>query len=995
MIIQLHFCIVKDFKKIKLLVMETLNTIKKITLTALFLLFNFATTLWGQGWTNTYSPDRQLRINAIHQLEDESYWVTGANLLTNDKTRLLRVDKDGVVVQGFDYDSISGGFSQSTITPDRGMIIFGTGVHDPDFQHTRRRVALRVDENGEKLWYKEVHVFENPSGTGQGNMAIDTTDDNGFICALNPHDTAFNQKRILLKRLDENGNILWEQHYYDSVPSAFVTSVLNSKDNGFIVGASGFDSVEEYRSKIFKIDANGNFLWEYVPSFPTAWVSGFVSNDPTKINVHGTDTSYAISSPYLGQIDQNGNELWVQSYPPLSDSSSLGFLVELDDFTFAGITSKSSGSIVENTRFSLAKIDTSGNILTQKFLPTSNLSLDYNLLQGAFNKTIDQGFIFGGWVNHFSENTPCGFLIKTDSTGQVYPNSISGKAFYDRNENCEIDQDEEFLPGKFLSFSNSQDSFLVSTQSDGSYTLGLDNSIYNVSVVNTIAPYWEESDCNINTINLSGNIDTVVNFGFEPVEELPYIVVDAFTRPRICVNNTYYIKYCNNGTAEFTGIVEIEVDELLEITGSSIPWSSINNNTLIFFQADELGIGECETIEIYYDVPCEMDLTGVAVCIDVSVISDSVLNVNPLWDESNLELSVEYEQGEDSIEFKLKNIGSGNMGNPENLIVIEDNVILELNPIELSSQAEFNFKVPANGKTWRAFINQTAFNPYSKFATKFIEGATFDASQEISLGFANQFPNNGYHAFYHTFCDIVRNSYDPNQKTVFPEGLLPGNFIKENMNLEYMLEFQNTGNDVAYVVRIVDTLPPYVNPQTLVTGISSHPYTFKFLDYNVVEFLFEGINLPDSASDESGSKGFVKFKIDQIPDNPVGTKIDNSVAIYFDYNDPIITNIARVVIGEFKITDLETSISDNGESNIEISTYPNPFKEFVNFRVGGEIYESLELNLYDMSGRNISKQIVHNSNELRINAENLTQSLYIFEISSKGRILGTGKIMAQ
>jgi hypothetical protein len=58
----------------------------------------------------------------------------------------------------------------------------------------------------------------------------------------------------------------------------------------------------------------------------------------------------------------------------------------------------------------------------------------------------------------------------------------------------------------------------------------------------------------------------------------------------------------------------------------------------------------------------------------------------------------------------------------------------------------------------------------------------------------------------------------------------------------------------------------------------------------IVKFNFPNINLPDSLSDEAGSKGFVRFKV-KLKDNlPLGTTIENTAYIYFDFNAPIITN---------------------------------------------------------------------------------------------------------
>ena len=73
---------------------------------------------------------------------------------------------------------------------------------------------------------------------------------------------------------------------------------------------------------------------------------------------------------------------------------------------------------------------------------------------------------------------------------------------------------------------------------------------------------------------------------------------------------------------------------------------------------------------------------------------------------------------------------------------------------------------------------------------------------------------------------------------------------------------------------------------------------------------------------EPASHGFVSFRIDLVEGLPIGTRINNSAAIYFDRNDPIFTDTAWHVIG----TDIYGSIG-LGRDKVEpvkVALYPNP-----------------------------------------------------------------------
>ena len=64
--------------------------------------------------------------------------------------------------------------------------------------------------------------------------------------------------------------------------------------------------------------------------------------------------------------------------------------------------------------------------------------------------------------------------------------------------------------------------------------------------------------------------------------------------------------------------------------------------------------------------------------------------------------------------------------------------------------------------------------------------------------------------------------------------------------------------------------------------------------------------LPDSNVNEPASHGFIKFRIQQKASNPTGARIENTAAIYFDYNAPVLTNTTWHTIGnDFIISGVE------------------------------------------------------------------------------------------
>ena len=75
---------------------------------------------------------------------------------------------------------------------------------------------------------------------------------------------------------------------------------------------------------------------------------------------------------------------------------------------------------------------------------------------------------------------------------------------------------------------------------------------------------------------------------------------------------------------------------------------------------------------------------------------------------------------------------------------------------------------------------------------------------------------------------------------------------------------------------------------------------------NIVYFQFSNINLVDSGSNQLMSNGFIHFSVQPQDTVSSGTYIHNKASIYFDYNDPVITNTATTAI---KSTTLPVIIS--------------------------------------------------------------------------------------
>lgn len=147
-----------------------------------------------------------------------------------------------------------------------------------------------------------------------------------------------------------------------------------------------------------------------------------------------------------------------------------------------------------------------------------------------------------------------------------------------------------------------------------------------------------------------------------------------------------------------------------------------------------------------------------------------------------------------------------------------------------------------------------------------------------------------------SFKSLIRCSFDPNDKSASPKGESEEAWTLAGQDIIYTIRFQNTGNDTAFYVEIVDTLDENLDVSTFEFISSSHsPLEISIEpieeDLNsILRFRFNEIQLPDSSTNELASNGFIVFSIAPLSSVEDSTIITNDAAIVFDFNEPIITN---------------------------------------------------------------------------------------------------------
>jgi hypothetical protein len=562
--------------------------------------------------------------------------------------------------------------------------------------------------------------------------------------------------------------------------------------------------------------------------------------------------------------------------------------------------------------------------------------------------------------------------------------SITGTVYLDNNSNCLFDAGESKMANWKVKGIGQQTGTIYTgtTDANGQYELNIcpdDNDIE----ISLDVPFVYNATCPMTyMLSILPNQQITQHIPVELEADCNLLSVDLSTqRIRPCFLGTYNVPYCNLSTQTVSGVyIDVTLDSLLAYNGATIPGVSLGDNRFRF-TIGTLAPGACNSFNVGFFANCNAP-AGITHCSEARIYPAVLCDSSGLWSGAWIEANG-YCDG-DSVRLSLTNKGTAPMATELDFIVVEDFIMSVQNPetFQLVPNETLKIAVPANGATWRIQSPQESGHPWGGIVAAFVEGC----GGLNTVGASLAFPIASSDPFVATDCMVSVASFDPNDKQAVPTGYGVEHFIEKNTDIQYHLRFQNTGTDTAYTVVLLDSLSLYVDPRSVVPGASSHPFDVDILEGNVLRFRFDNINLPDSTANLEGSQGFVKYNIQQVPNNPEGTVIHNQAAIYFDNNAPILTNTTTHTIGK-KFIAVETN-ELQGQASIKV--YPNPSSGQVYFELPVTI-ENGQFELRDALGRLVTT-VQFQGNGFRLEGTDMAAGLYFFQINTGGLRGYSGKI---
>lgn len=200
-------------------------------------------------WTKTY-VDAGIEV-AYHILETQNgeFLVTGTNQDTSSERELyfLKVSADGTPIWNKKIGPAIGKWGYSTIELSNGDLLTCGKITVGDDSQI---LVVRMDDHGNVLWEKE---YGQSYFTEQGN-SLRQNADGSFIIAGSTHEKHSGESGIALLKIDQSGNQLLLKEFGGTYSSAGKNILKDENDDNIITG--------NYNGNIFMTRTDNNGVYK-------------------------------------------------------------------------------------------------------------------------------------------------------------------------------------------------------------------------------------------------------------------------------------------------------------------------------------------------------------------------------------------------------------------------------------------------------------------------------------------------------------------------------------------------------------------------------------------------------------------------------------------------------------------------------------------------------------------------------------------------------------
>lgn len=764
---------------------------------------------------------------------------------------------------GVKWSRVYGGTFDDIVTdvvavPDSGFIAVGhTNSSNGDFAGVtggQRSFIIRFDKDGRTGWRR---FFGGPYDEMHGVTTSDNQ--NFFACGLTS-----SSNDVFVVKFSLNGDTLWTKKINGSnsdwakgitaLPDGgciFTGNTASSNFPGYINPSGG---LYDDNMLVVRLDASGNVVWSkcYNDGLRPSFGNGITKSSDGNFIVAGyREASPGLANSHDGvlmKIDATGNKLWETR------------------FTFSNYFQQLQ-SVLEGPDGSLYVSGTAGD--------------------GSGVDTAFRG-------SHGSLDI---LVAKLDKDGKRLWTKYFGGAFIDYGKKMKFSADGSLLVSAQVTSNNGNvtnqhgayptyDAWVIKVDTSGKLLWQKTVGGNGTDVFESVA---ELADNNIIAVGYTQTVNNGDIHGFHGGKDA---LITKIGSTNFIVGKVYYDKN-NNGVKDADE--PIRTTGFVQVTKPSFTYGSDlrANGYSVSVDTGRYAVKLISSDSAYFDIVPAVDTSYFTTFSNTDTVDFRLVKTRDIRDLRIDVLPLGVARPGFKTKYTVKYENKGNLDTaPASIMIVKDNktnyvsstlapsqikgdtLIWNFSQINFLSAGSFTIELQVKPPPSANFGDSVRL--YAEIQP--IPGDTTPADNKLRIA------------------QLVQGAYDPNDKIELHGRSLTSTQLQAREYLKYMIRFQNTGNDTAFNVYVRDTLDPKLDWNTFEMISASHNYTLSIENGNKLEWYFSNILLPDSNRNEPASHGYIAFRIRPKANLMAGDTIRNTAGIYFDFNQPVQTNVAATVI---------------------------------------------------------------------------------------------------
>lgn len=187
---------------------------------------------------------------------------------------------------------------------------------------------FKLDQNGNQIWSKKYYQYANQNGQ---ISSFDIDSENNIFLVGHREKIKSGDQIGYLSKLDNNGNLIWEKDYYDSVHYQFFSDILLDKDKILVFGTIETNNPGYENFYFIKTDKNGGLeiTKYYDNNCGAAFSKGIIRRKNGNYILYGYNICFSYNT-IIREINSDGDLLLQKEY----NFGSANSLKESSDNTF-------------------------------------------------------------------------------------------------------------------------------------------------------------------------------------------------------------------------------------------------------------------------------------------------------------------------------------------------------------------------------------------------------------------------------------------------------------------------------------------------------------------------------------------------------------------------------------------------------------------------------------------------------------------------------------